>query len=176
MSKSYSPAQVFEAKQLSVDLLDRPEEFYMHNRRYSASVIMQVVYGRRIPTCEFLTEYADIGDCEEIRQIYGILGRFAGFRRPGAYLVDVLPELESIPFFDLISPWKKVANDIFQKDSAVYETYWKQMKKEIEQGTAPHSWGKEFVQSNYGKHGVDEMGAIYTAYIHSYPSEVTVEQ
>lgn len=38
------------------------------------------------------------------------------------------------------------------------------MKKEVEQGTAPHSWGKEFVQSNYGKHGVDEAGAIYTAY------------
>jgi len=38
------------------------------------------------------------------------------------------------------------------------------MKKEVGQGTAPHSWGKEFVQSNYGKHGVDEAGAIYTAY------------
>jgi len=52
MSKSYSPIQVFEAKQLSVDLLDRPEDFYMHNRRYSASVIMQIIYGRRIPSCE----------------------------------------------------------------------------------------------------------------------------
>ena len=34
-----------------VDLLDRSEDFYMHNRRYSASVIMQVVYGHRIPEC-----------------------------------------------------------------------------------------------------------------------------
>ena len=51
-----------------------------------------------------------------------------------------------------------------RKDFAIYEEYWKQMKKEVEQGTAPHSWGKEFVQSNYGKHGVDEAGAIYTAY------------
>lgn len=51
MSKSYSPIQTFEGKQLSVDLLERPEDFYMHNRRYSASVIMQVVYGHRIPDC-----------------------------------------------------------------------------------------------------------------------------
>jgi len=51
MSRSYSPIQEFEGKQLSVDLLDRPEDFYMHNRRYSASVIMQVVYGHRIPEC-----------------------------------------------------------------------------------------------------------------------------
>jgi hypothetical protein len=31
------------------------------------------------------------------------------------------------------------------------------MKKEVEDGTAPHSWGKEFVQSNYSKYGIDEM-------------------
>jgi hypothetical protein len=51
MSKSYSPIQTYEAKRLSIDLLERPEDFYMHNRRYSASVIMNVVYGRPIPTC-----------------------------------------------------------------------------------------------------------------------------
>jgi hypothetical protein len=51
MSKSYSPIQTYEAKRLSLDLLDRPEDFYMHNRRYSASVIMNVVYGRAIPNC-----------------------------------------------------------------------------------------------------------------------------
>jgi hypothetical protein len=53
MSKSYSPVQHWEAKQLSVNLLDDPDNFYMHNRRYSASVIMQVTYGRRIPVCSF---------------------------------------------------------------------------------------------------------------------------
>jgi len=53
MSRSYSPIQTFEAKQLSVDLLDHPEDFYMHNRRYSASVIMNVVYGHRIEKCIF---------------------------------------------------------------------------------------------------------------------------
>jgi len=51
MSKSYSPIQEFEAKQFTVDLLDRPQDFYMHNRRYAASVIMNVTYGHRIPTC-----------------------------------------------------------------------------------------------------------------------------
>lgn len=38
------------------------------------------------------------------------------------------------------------------------------MRKEIEDGTAPHSWGKGFVQSDYGKHGIDELAAIYAAY------------
>jgi hypothetical protein len=51
MSRSYTPTQMFEARQLSVDLLENPQDFYMHNRRYSASVIMQIIYGRRIPQC-----------------------------------------------------------------------------------------------------------------------------
>lgn len=38
------------------------------------------------------------------------------------------------------------------------------MKSQIANGTAPHSWGKAFVESNYEKHGIDELGAIYTAY------------
>jgi hypothetical protein len=42
MSKSYTPIQAFEAKQLSVDLLDKPQDFYMHHRRYAGSVIMQI--------------------------------------------------------------------------------------------------------------------------------------
>jgi Cytochrome P450 len=58
MSRSYIPIQHYEAKQLSVNLLDNPDDFYMHNRRYSASVIMQVTYGRRIPVCNPRHYYA----------------------------------------------------------------------------------------------------------------------
>jgi len=54
MAVSYTPIQTFEAKQLSVDLLNTPKDFYQHNRRYSASLIMQLIYGHRIPTCLFL--------------------------------------------------------------------------------------------------------------------------
>src|SRR5579859_3109414 len=135
MSKSYAPIQTFEAKRLSIDLLDNPEEFYMHNRRYSASVIMTVVYGRPIPKCipfsfPFLSlpfllgigvffpsilEIAYVlGDSIDVQKIYSILTRFASFRRPGAWLVDVIPELANSRLFDMISPWKKVADEIFK--------------------------------------------------------------
>jgi cytochrome P450 len=51
MAAKYAPIQSFEAKQLSVNLLDDPDNFYMHNRRYATSVILQFVYGRRVPVC-----------------------------------------------------------------------------------------------------------------------------
>jgi hypothetical protein len=57
-----------------------------------------------------------------------------------------------------------VGSDIQRKDEEVYGSFWKDMKKKIADGTAPHSWGKAFVQSNYEKHGIDELGAIYAAF------------
>jgi len=166
MSKSYSPIQIYEGKQFAVDLLNRPKDFYMHNRRYAASVIMQVTYGHRIPVCNSydLALTNTKGDCEEIRQIYGVLTRFATFRRPGAYLIDVVPELENYDLYNRISGWRKVANEIHKQDTAVFTHFWNKMRKEIEDGTAPYSWGKIFVQSDYKKHGIDELYAIYAAY------------
>jgi hypothetical protein len=105
-----------------------------------------------------------VGDCEEIRQIYGVLTRFATFRRPGAYLIDVWPELENWPLYDMLSGWRKTADDIHKQDTAVFTHFWNKMRKEIDEGTAPHSWGKLFLQSDYKKHGVDDLAAIYAAY------------
>jgi cytochrome P450 len=51
-SNSFKPSQEFEAKQLIYDLLTRNdslEEFYMHVRRYTTSVIMTATYGKRVP-------------------------------------------------------------------------------------------------------------------------------
>jgi len=46
------------------------------------------------------------------------------------------------------------------------------MKREIKEGTAPHSWGKLFFQSNYEKMEIDELGAIYAAYVPILPSDI----
>jgi hypothetical protein len=75
-----------------------------------------------------------------------------------------LPELEYLPFYEFFSSWKTVGDDIHKKDAEIFKQFWDRMKAEVAAGTAPHSWGKEFVQSDYEKHGIDELGAIYTAY------------
>jgi hypothetical protein len=90
----------------------------------------------------------------EIRQIYGILTRFATFRKPGAYLIDVWPELESWPIYDMLSGWKKTADEIYKKDTAVFTHFWNKMRKAIEDGTAPHSWGKLFVRVGVRLHSL----------------------
>lgn len=52
MSNAFRPIQDFEARQLVYDILtdnDDQNKFYMHARRYSASVMMSTTYGKRIP-------------------------------------------------------------------------------------------------------------------------------
>ena len=51
-SETFKPSQEFEAKQLIYDILDdnkNQENFYMHVRRYTTSVVMTSTYGRRVP-------------------------------------------------------------------------------------------------------------------------------
>jgi hypothetical protein len=104
------------------------------------------------------------GDCEEIRMIFGVLVRFASFRRPGAYLIDVLPEVDWLPFYDWFSNWKKEGDRIHKEDTAVFAYFWNKLKKEIVEGTAPYCWGALFAQSDYAKYGIDELQALYAAY------------
>jgi hypothetical protein len=65
-SVKYQPIQDFESKVLLTELMESPDDFVSINRRYSASVIMLVTYGYRIPSW----------DDPLIKRIYGVLERF----------------------------------------------------------------------------------------------------
>ena len=105
---------------------------------------------------------ADSGDCEEIRQIYSVIARFAYYCRPGVFFVDMFPALASSRLFDLVSTWRQEGAEMQALDADI--VFWGRMKTEIQEGSAPHSWGKEFrVQSDYQKLGIDELSAIYAA-------------
>jgi hypothetical protein len=101
------------------------------------------------------------GDCEEVRKVYKVLGRFVTYRRPGSFLIDTFPALADNPIFNLFSNWKQAGAEIHKKDSQVFLYFWKQMLEEVRAGTAPHNFGREFVQSNYAALGLDELDAAY---------------
>ncbi|ORY09416.1 cytochrome P450 [Clohesyomyces aquaticus] len=150
MAQDYSVIQTFEAKQLSVDFLDTPQDFYMHNRRYAASTIMQVTYGWRIPQW----------DCREIHRVFEVLGRFVQCRKPGQWLVDVLPSLAESRIFNLFSSWKRIGTQFYALDNATWLGFWNEMKQKVADGTAPHCFGK-ILQVNYEKQGLSESQAAW---------------
>jgi hypothetical protein len=166
MARFYAPIQTFEGKQLSVNLLDNPEDFYMHNRRYSTSVILQFVYGRRVPICITLSIYTMVmaGDCEEVKMVFEVLARFTSFRRPGSYMVDTFPSLASNPFFNWFSNWKRDGKEIHKADTKVFMTFLRRMQEDIETGTAKHCFGKELLQADLAEHELEELDAAYIMY------------
>ena len=104
-----------------------------------------------------------LGDCDDVRDIFAVMGRFVQVRRPGEWLVDVIPELARWPIFNMLSQWQKVGQEFYELDRGIFMNFWNRMKKDVDSGTAPHCFGKEFISSNYQKQGVDEEQAAYIA-------------
>ncbi|KAI0829920.1 cytochrome P450 [Trametes gibbosa] len=86
----YEYLQMQSARNYLLDIVDRPERFIEHGKRYAASVIMSITYGKTTPT-----SYSD----PDVKQINLGAARVGDAVRPGAYLVDTYPFLKNIPFF-----------------------------------------------------------------------------
>lgn len=147
----YQPVQDFESKQVLRDLIQHPKDFYLINRRYSASVIMLVTYGYRVPSFEHPL----------IKKIYTCLDNLTDITAPGAYMVDSFPSLAVLPQW-MLGNWRTFANNLFKQDSAVYMALWNQLKQEVEDGTAKDCFCKDFYDKDPEKNGIDDLLAAYT--------------
>lgn len=147
----YQPLQDFESKQLLVDFLDSPENFYEHNRRYSASVIMLVTYGYRLPNW----------DDPLVQEIYDVLDNLTEMTAPGAHAVDSFPSLASLPQF-LLGNWRTFGKRVFEEDSKLYLKLWEKLKTQVDAGVARDCFYKTFYLNNPEKQGIDNLLAAYT--------------
>ncbi|KAF2252656.1 cytochrome P450 [Trematosphaeria pertusa] len=150
-SVKYQPVQNFESKQLLVDFLNSPKDFYMMNRRYSASVIMLVTYGYRIPSWEDPL----------IKKIYTVLENFTDMTAPGAYAIDSFPSLTFLPEW-LLGNWRTHGKRAFAHDSKVYLDLWNRLKRETDSGEARNCFTKTFYLNDPAKSGIDDLAAAYT--------------
>ncbi|EXJ86782.1 hypothetical protein A1O3_03736 [Capronia epimyces CBS 606.96] len=147
----YQPIQDFESKQLMIDLIESPERFYEHNRRYSSSVIMLVTYGYRLPTWQHPL----------VKKIYDILDNLTEMTAPGAHAVDSFPSLAAWPQF-LLGNWRTSAERVFEHDSKVYLELWDELKTKVDKGVAAECFVKDFYLNNPQKFGIDDLLAAYT--------------
>ncbi|KAH7904596.1 cytochrome P450 [Hygrophoropsis aurantiaca] len=87
-AETFQPLQMESAQVVILDILDDPKRHQDHARRYAASVILRVTYGKTTPT--------SIND-PEIRRIQNISRHFQAAISPGAYLVGRFPLLRYFP-------------------------------------------------------------------------------
>ncbi|KAI1623910.1 cytochrome P450 [Exophiala viscosa] len=146
----YQPIQDFESKQLMVELIDSPEKFYQHNRRYSASVVMLLTYGYRLPKW----------DHPLVKQIYTVLDNLTEMTAPGAHAVDSFPSLAKLPQ-QLLGNWRSHAEKVFAYDSQVYMGLWEALKKGVDDGSVAECFCKDYYLADPKKHGIDDLQAAY---------------
>lgn len=173
-SSTYKPGQEFEAKQLIYDIATdnaTQEDFYMHVRRYTTSVVLLSTYGLRVPSwvstpcptrCQlFLTMTASDQDCDDIRAIYGVLNDFSQAAQPGAYIADLIPPLGNLPWF--LQWWRPSATAAYKRQRDTWMGYWNRLQVALKTNSAPECLVRQLVESDLGKQGISEVEAGFAA-------------
>ncbi|KAI9464785.1 cytochrome P450 [Russula earlei] len=109
-SRAFNSIQVTEAVLLAVGVLDNPERWEKHMRRFTASMIMSAVYDT--PAIHSLED-------ERVRRINDHVMRVAQSTLPASHWVELLPWMKHIP--SRFAKWKRTAEEWFLRDSEMFE-------------------------------------------------------
>ncbi|TPX18509.1 uncharacterized protein E0L32_011622 [Thyridium curvatum] len=124
-ARSYVPYQDLENKQMLCDLLEKPDAFIDHIRRYANSLTTQMVFGfRTIST-----------DDPKFKQLFEGFEKFSLLTSTTtAQLVDLFPLLKKLP--DALLPLRKYAKKLHEREKELYVGHWMNVKKAIKNGSA----------------------------------------
>ncbi|SMQ51608.1 unnamed protein product [Zymoseptoria tritici ST99CH_3D7] len=147
VAPQYVPYQILENKQMLNDLLDTPNDFLKHIRRYSNALTTSMVFGWRTPT------YED----DAVKQLFDGLSEFADINQTGvAALLDAFPLLRKLP--ETLLPVQKKAKELHKVERELYLRHWLRAKKEIKEDTIKHCVGMAEAQK---KEGFSDAQAAY---------------
>ncbi|KJX93979.1 hypothetical protein TI39_contig4229g00018 [Zymoseptoria brevis] len=137
VAPQYVPYQILENKQMLNDLLDTPNDFLKHIRRYSNALTTSMVFGWRTPT------YED----DAVKQLFNGFSEFADINQTGvAALLDAFPLLRKLP--ETLLPVQKKAKELHKA------------KKEIKEDTIKHCFCVGMAEAQK-KEGFSDAQAAY---------------
>ncbi|KAJ5031346.1 cytochrome P450 [Bipolaris maydis] len=130
----FSTYQEIESRQLLWDYLHDPSAWFTHNQRFANSVIVSVVFGRRIPP----------GD-PNLKPLLHQAEAMVEHLQPGATLVDGFPILAKLP--KPLQWWRKKGEALYKASLQVYGYELDKIQEKIDAGKAPECFAREFLQS-----------------------------
>ncbi|KAH9992003.1 cytochrome P450 [Russula compacta] len=122
-AKTFNNVQMMEAILLASGILESPEQWEKHMRRFTASMIMTVVYDT--PAIHSIED-------ESVRRINDHVMRVALSALPGSHWVELLPWMKRIP--SKFAKWKRIAEEWFRRDSEMFETLVESVRTKMEKG------------------------------------------
>lgn len=101
--KHFVPHQNWESKRLAWDLLDNPENFFRIIQRFSSSVIVSMIFGRRVPKND-----------EFVRKSLALMDETARFVfSPWLNPADFFPILAKLPKF--LQWWRPMGDRAYRR-------------------------------------------------------------
>ena len=148
-SKDYIPYQMLENKAMLHQLLEQPEGFLKHIRRYSNALTTTMVFGWRTPT------YEDAN----MQQLFEGFSEFAEINQTGtAALIDSYPILRRLP--DFLLPAQRKAKMLHKHEKELYLRHWLNAKDAIEKGNIQPCFCEGMANAQK-KEGFDDDQAAY---------------
>ncbi|KAI0937993.1 hypothetical protein AcV7_003311 [Taiwanofungus camphoratus] len=121
--------QQAEATQLSYDILTDPKNFADSVRRYAHSVILSVLYGKRVP------RYSTPG----ATAFFEAMHQWVNLLAPGAHPpVDMIPILQKVP--EMFAHWKHVAQQVRNTQRKLYFGLLAEVEARIARGDGNNSF------------------------------------
>ncbi|TFK52811.1 cytochrome P450 [Heliocybe sulcata] len=129
--ETYEPIQMANAKNVILDILENPSAHQAHAKRYAASVIMSLTYGKATPTSYSDPVVQDVNKC---------LTRLGVTLQPGKWMVDAFPILRYIPgYLSTLRDWHK-------EELALFRSQLDGVRKQMESGQARPSFAKYLLE------------------------------
>ncbi|KAI1502980.1 putative cytochrome P450 [Biscogniauxia marginata] len=149
-ARSFEPYQVLENQQMIYDILNEPQNFTQHVRRYANSLTTTVTFGYRVPT------YED----PHFQELFKVFGDFVLLAQTGtAALLDYMPALRILPAW--ILPQKRRAKAHHRPEKTLYRYHWDKAKANSMSSTSPNPCFTVGLIQEQRKHGFDDDFASY---------------
>ncbi|THV06992.1 cytochrome P450 [Dendrothele bispora CBS 962.96] len=144
----YEPVQLVNAKNVVLDILRDPDHHQDHAKRYAASVIISLTYGKPTPTT-----YSE----PEVQRLQKCLFRLGAAVRPGTYLVDSFPPLRYVPGY--LSELKRY----HQEELSLFRSQLDGVRDKINKGADVQPCFAKYLIENQEQFGLTDNEAAYLA-------------
>ncbi|KAK5252714.1 hypothetical protein LTR40_011218, partial [Exophiala xenobiotica] len=149
-AEAIKPSSSLESHRYLLDILRDPDNFLDHVKRYTSSVIMYSIYGRRV---------LDL-DESVLKAIYEETSHFSEAMAQ-IHTVDQYPILERLP--KSLQWWRPKWEAYHQKEVELWMGLWNDLKKRLNAGVRTGCFAEKFQEEDYLAMGISETQAAYAA-------------
>lgn len=114
--------------------------------------------------------FLNLQDCEEIREVYGIMADFAESTVPYQYLADLLPFIAKLP--TALHWWKGKARYYYDRQVDLWMKLWNQLSSKLAEGRAPNCFVTKWQLTDKESSGITDLEGAFTAGSMSLPHTI----